>query len=90
MAPARRRTVRSVLVWVLLALAGGGPAPRAAYAEVSAAAQAVRLFVAPRVVAAPASEVVVAPRLVLASIAPTARPQVVAGRLYLSYCSLLL
>ena len=89
MAPARRRTVRSVLVWVLLALAGGGPAPRAAYAEVSAAAQAVRLFVAPRVVAAPARQVVVAPRVVLASVVP-AGPQVVAGRLYLSHCSLLL
>lgn len=89
MTPARRRTVRSVLVCVVLALAGGGPAPRAAYAEVAAAAQVLRQArVAPSVVASVAAARALPQRASAGW--SSSRADVVAARLYLANCSLLL
>jgi hypothetical protein len=90
MAPVRsRRTVRSMLVLALLALAGGGPAPRGAYAEVAAAARASRsAAVAPVTLAhvTPAR----APDRAVAIAVPPARAEVAVARLYLAHSSLLL
>ena len=95
MASARRRTVRSMLVCALLALAGGGPAPRAAYAEVSAAvlvAQPARSSWAAAVahVAAPSAARSTAPRRTRSVTAASARAQLVVARLYLAHSAWLL
>ena len=96
MASARRRTVRSMLVCALLALAGGGPAPRSAYAEVSAAvlvAQPARSSWAAavaRVVAAPSAARSTAPRRTRSVTAASARAQLVVARLYLAHSAWLL
>ena len=90
MAPVRsRRTLRSMLVLALLALAGGGPAPRGAYAEVSAATFAVHSAAVARAkVAAVAPQLV--PQRAVAPAAPLVRVAVAAAPRYLAYCSLLL
>jgi len=89
MTPAHRRTVRSVLVCVILALAGGGPAPRAAYAEVAAAAQVLRQArVAPVMVASVTAARALPQRVTVGR--SLSRADVVAAPLYLTNCSLLL
>jgi len=89
MAPARRRTVRSVLVFALLALAGGGPAPRAAYAEVSAATLAVQRATVTPVAPVAIARAIATPRVVTLAL-PSARARVPGAPRYLTHCALLL
>ncbi len=84
-----RRTVRSMLVLALLAIAGGGPAPRGAYAEVAAAARASRPAAASPVTLAQVTPAL-APERIAATVVPPARAEVVVAQLYLAHCSLLL
>ena len=85
----RRRTVRLALICAALAVAGGTPAARACYAEVSARAVAAVRAEASRPIAEPAVASPLPARLAVAVTSPAA-PSRVAGRLYLAHCALLL
>lgn len=78
-----------MLVLALLAIAGGGPAPRGAYAEVAAASQAGRAVGVARVTSAVAAPSL-APERTVAVVLPHARAEVSRARLYLVHSSLLL
>ena len=85
----RRRTVRLALICAALAVAGGTPAARACYAEVSARAVAAVRAEARRSVVEPAAASPSPARLVVAVTHPAA-PSRVAAPLYLAHCALLL